>query len=85
MKEFDRKNIKGLSMKELEAVSGGRCEDFVPEYLDMACPACGFRAMGPFYDYIDGKYTDLVVCNCCYKSFYYNEAGELVYHRLILG
>ncbi|MEF2836571.1 MAG: hypothetical protein U0N82_02460 [Oscillospiraceae bacterium] len=86
MKEFDRKNIKGLSMEDLETVSGGRCEDYVPEYLDMACPMCGVRVMNGYYnEYIDGKPVDVMVCNFCYEAFYYNEAGELVHYGQILG
>lgn len=81
MKELNHENIKGLSMNDLETVSGGNYyEPLMPDFPDTVCPSCATEGM-----YIDGKRKDLIYCNCCGYTYYHNEGRELVYFGRFLG
>ena len=82
MKEFNHKEV---SMHDLEDVNGGCKEMHVPDFPDRVCPICGFQGMDNFYEYIDGKRKDLIICLTCYHTFDQNEAGELVQFGRFLG
>lgn len=86
MNEMSKKNVKELTMQELENISGGNsCDAPARLFVSAVCPICGFREFATIYEYVDGKYTELLHCGDCYNAFFRNEAGELVHYRRIMG